>query len=52
MKLPNPLTAILDYLEYLIRTDFNVNDKSTMLRKNRKSEINKELRATLTTLSR
>ena len=37
MELTNPMTAILDYLEYLIRTEFNINDKAHLLKKNRKS---------------
>jgi hypothetical protein len=52
MDLTKPLTAVLDYLEYLIRVEFNVNDKSHILKKNRKLELNKEFRAAITTLSR
>jgi hypothetical protein len=53
MQLPNPITAALDYCEYLIRMDFNLGDKNTYVdKKNRKNEIPKELSATLGTFNR
>ena len=49
----NPIiSAILDFCEYSIGTDFNASDKSRLKRKNKKKEIAKEFVLSFNTLSR
>jgi hypothetical protein len=52
LDLNNSLSAILDYCEYSIHGDFNVNDKQKFKSKNRKKEISEEFIKAFGSLSR